>query len=187
MIEVRPGGRRRIDRVLGEEYLRDLEKLPLGTLRERRDEASQEETDLSFLRRMLHARIDIVRAEQERRSSGGQASVVDQLAAILAKNAVHTPARPGRHQPFEPTRTGERRRQVEALIADAGLSDVEALSDEELTESLRAYTDEERSVSERRQQVQAVVDALNAEITARYAAGTASVDELLATERGEPG
>ncbi len=80
MIEVRPGGRRRIDRVLGPGYLSGLGELPLKVLRERRDEAAQEETDLSYLRRLLHARIDIVRAEQARRSSGGEASIVDQLA-----------------------------------------------------------------------------------------------------------
>ncbi|SNR42560.1 hypothetical protein SAMN06265360_105203 [Haloechinothrix alba] len=185
MIEVRPGGRRRIDRVLGEDYTSGIEQMPLAELRERRDEAAQEETDLSFLRRMLHARIDIVRAEQTRRASGGQHSVVDQLTAILAKNAIHTPARPGRYQPMEPTRTGECRRQVESLIADAGLTDVESLSDDALAEGLDAYLTEEASVSGRRQQVQAVVDRLNAEITTRYAAGHASVDELLATERGD--
>jgi hypothetical protein len=69
VIEVRPGGRRRIDRVLGPGYLSGLGDLPLKVLRERRDEAAQEETDLSYLRRLLHARIDIVRAEQKRASS----------------------------------------------------------------------------------------------------------------------
>lgn len=185
MIEVRPGGRRRIDRVLGEGYLHDLDRLSIATVRERRDEAAQEETDLSFLRRMLHARIDIVRAEQTRRSRGGHGSVIDQLATILAKNAISAPAKPGRYQRLEPTRTSERRRQAEALIADAGLSDVASLSPDALAECLNAYRAEEESVSARRHQVQSVVDALNAEIAARYAAGVASVDELLATERGD--
>jgi hypothetical protein len=52
VIEVRPGGRRRIDRVLGPGYLSGLGDLPLKVLRERRDEAAQEETDLSYLRRL---------------------------------------------------------------------------------------------------------------------------------------
>lgn len=180
MIEVREGGRRRIDRVLAADYVRGLDRLPLMDLRERRDEAAQEETDLSYLRRMLHARIDIVHAEQRRRSSGGKVSVVDQLAAILADDAV---GGRGRHQPIEPSRTGGRRRRVEALIADSDLSDVASLSDKALAASLDAFREQESSVSQRRREVQAVVDAFNAEIVGRYARGTASVDELLAAER----
>lgn len=185
VIEVRPGGRRRIDRVLSGDYVRDLDRLPLATLRERRDEAAQEETDLSYLRRLLHARIDIVLAEQHRRVTGDTHSVVDQLAAILSDRPMTTTTRPGRHQPLLPSRAGERRRQVEALVADADLSDVESLSDAALADSLRAYRDEEASVSGRRREVQQVVDAINAEIAGRYAVGTASVDELLAAQRGE--
>jgi hypothetical protein len=180
VIEVRPGGRRRIDRVLNADYVRALGDLTLDILRERRDEAAQEETDLSYLRRLLHARIDIVRAEQRRRSSGGESSIVDQLAAILADSAL---GRSGRHQQLEPTRAGEHRRQAEALVGNSDLTDVGALSDEKLATALDTYGEEEASVSQRRREVQQVVDALNAEIAGRYARGAASVDELLATER----
>lgn len=180
MIEVRPGGRRRIDRVLAADYVRGLEHLSLAELRARRDEAAQEETDLSYLRRLLHARIDIVRAEQHRRSSGRSGDVVEQLAEILADDAVGTA---GRHQSLEPSRVGDRRRLGESLVADAGLSDVGSLSDDALEHSLDTFTEEERSVSGRRREVQAVVDTLNSEIAGRYAHGAASVDDLLAAER----
>lgn len=186
MIEVRPGGRRRIDRVLGPGYLSDLSELPLSVLRERRDEAAQEETDLSYLRRLLHARIDIVRAEQERRSSGGERSVVDQLAAILADNAIGPATGSGRHQRLEPSRAGEHRRFAESLIGDTDLSDVSSLSNEKLADALDTYADEEVSVSSYRREVQGVMDTINAEIATRYRKGTASVDDLLDTERGGP-
>ncbi|EID54511.1 RsiG family protein [Saccharomonospora xinjiangensis] len=183
MIEVRPGGRRRIDRVLAADYVRDLDRLPMSALRERRDEAAQEETDLSYLRRLLHARIDIVKAEQQRRASGGQTSVVDQLTAILADNALGPATGSGRHQTLEPSRAGEYRRRAEALVGDADLSDVTSLSDGKLAEALDSYREQERSVSKRRREVQIVVDSFNAEIARRYALGTASVDELLDSER----
>lgn len=183
MIEVRPGGRRRIDRVLAADYVRDLYALQLTTLRERRDEAAQEETDLSYLRRLLHARIDIVKAEQQRRLSGGDASIVDQLATILADNALGPATGSGRHQSLEPSRAGEYRRRAEALVGNADLSDVSSLSEEQLTQTLDSFREQEQSVSQRRREVQAVVDAFNAEIARRYASGTASVDELLASER----
>lgn len=183
VIEVRPGGRRRIDRVLAPDYTEGVEQRPLVEVRELRDEAAQEETDLSYLRRLLHARIDIVRAEQERRSSGGSA-VVEQLATILSTNAVGPATGLGRYQTHEPSRADAHQRHVEALISDVDLSDVSKLSDSKLGEVLETFIAEEASVSVRRREVQVVVDKLNAEIASRYQRGSASVDELLAAERG---
>ncbi len=186
MIEVRPGGRRRIDRVLAPDYVADLKQLDLGEVRARRDDAAQEETDLSYLRRLLHGRIDIVRAEQKRRAEGGSSSVVERLVEILSDNAVgQAPAGSGRHQPLEPSRAEAHRRHVEALVSDADLSDVSSLPAERLDLALRTYVAEEASVSQRRREVQKVVDLLNDEIGSRYRAGSASVDTLLAAERGE--
>lgn len=186
MIEVRPGGRRRIDRVLAPDYVADLDQLDLNEVRARRDDAAQEETDLSYLRRLLHGRIDIVRAEQKRRAEGGSSSVVERLAEILADNAVgRAPVGSGRHQPLEPSRAEAHRRHVEALVSDADLSDVASLPDERLELALRTYSGEEASVSQRRREVQQVVDLLNDQIARRYRAGSASVDQLLAAERGE--
>jgi hypothetical protein len=186
VIEVRPGGRRRIDRVLAPDYVADLDQLDLNEVRARRDDAAQEETDLSYLRRLLHGRIDIVKAEQKRRAEGGSSSVVERLAEILADNAVGSaPVGSGRHQPLEPSRAEAHRRHVEALVSDADLSDVASLPDERLDLALRTYSGEEASVSQRRRQVQQVVDLLNDQIARRYRAGSASVDTLLAAERGE--
>ncbi|MBE9374779.1 aerial mycelium formation protein [Saccharopolyspora sp. HNM0983] len=183
MIEVRPGGRRRIDRVLSPDYTSGLPDLELGAVRGLRDEAAQEETDLSYLRRVLHARIDIVRAEQRRRREDGSATVVEQLVNILSDNAVGPAAGSGRYQTTEPTRAEAHRRHVEALVSDVDLSDVMSLSDDQLDRALHAYTAEEDSVSRRRREVQDVMDRLNAEIGRRYREGAASVDERLAEER----
>ncbi|HEY6423933.1 MAG TPA: aerial mycelium formation protein, partial [Pseudonocardiaceae bacterium] len=177
------GGVRRIDRVLGPGYVVGLGGLGLDLVRARRDEAAQEETDLSYLRRLLHARIDIVRAEQRRRSEGGSASVVAELARILATNAVGPAVGSGRHQTLEPSRAQAHRRHIEALVSDVDLSDVGSLSGEQLADALDAYCREEASVSRCRREVQRVVDALNAEIGSRYASGAASVDDLLTEQR----
>lgn len=182
VIEVRPGGRRRIDRVLAPDFAVGLEKLPLVELRARRDEAAQEETDLSYLRRLLHVRIDLVHAERRRRSIDGSAPLVAGLVDILAANAVGPATGSGRHQSVQPSRAEAHRRHVEALISDVDLSDVGSLPDERLAAALEAYVAEEQSVSLRRRQVQQVMDRLNEEIAARYARGEASVDELLADQ-----
>jgi hypothetical protein len=186
VIEVRVGGRRRIDRVLDPAFVAGLGELGLADVRARRDDAAQEETDLSYLRRLLHARIDIVRAEQRRRQEGDEAPVVAELGRILAENAVGPATGSGRHQSLLPSQPDAHRRHIEALIADVDLSDVGSLSGEELEAALVAYQMQESSVSARRREVQHVVDTCNAEIGARYASGRASVDELLAQQRQLP-
>jgi hypothetical protein len=186
MIEFRQGGRRRIDRVLDPGFLAAIGDRSLDELRAMRDDAAQEETDLSYLRRLLHARMDIVRFEEHRRADGADGSdgsVMDALPRILADNALGPAAGRGRHQTVEPSRAESHRRHVEALLADTGLSDVASLTDAELTECAEAYAAEEASVSDHRIRVQQVMDACNDEIGRRYREGSASVDELLRRER----
>jgi hypothetical protein len=183
VIEVRPGGRRRIDRVLDPAYTQGLAGRPLVEVRTLRDEAAQEETDLSYLRRLLHGRIDIVRAEQERRANGDDTKVVERLAAILSANALGPATGSGRHTTLEPSRAEAHRRHVEALVSDVDLSDVGSLPDDRLDHALQTYLGEESSVSTRRREVQHVMDLLNEEIAGRYRQGRASVDELLAAQR----
>ncbi len=171
------------DRVLAPGYVAGLDRLELAEVRVRRDDAAQEETDLSYLRRLLHARIDIVHAEQRRRRNGDSAPVVTELARILAANALGPAIGSGRFQTMEPSRAQEHRRNIEVLVSNADLSDVGSLSDELLDATLQEYCTQETSVSQCRRAVQHVVDSLNAEIGSRYASGAASVDDLLTEQR----
>ena len=187
MIEFRQGGRRRLDRVLDPAFLADLSTCGLDDVRAKRDDAAQEETDLSYLRRLLHARMDIVRFEQRRRVATARGedepSLVDELPRILADNALGPSAGRGRHHTVQPSRAESHRRHVEALLADTGLSDVATLTDDDLTAAATAYAAEEGSVSEHRGLVQQVMDACNDEMGRRYRDGSASVDDLLRRER----
>ena len=182
MMEVRHGGRRRIDRVLEPDFVEGLEALPLDELRARRDDVAQEETDLSYLRRLLHARMDLVQTEQRHRA-GRPGSTVDDLVEVLGENVVGPAHGSGRFLTVSPSRTGEHRRATEALIADPELSDVTHLDDDALAAALESYRAEEASVSDCRHRVQTVMDLCNAEIGRRYRDGAASVDGLLDAER----
>lgn len=186
MIEVRHGGRRRIDRVLDPEFLVGLRGLAFSELRSRRDDAAQEETDLSYLRRLLHGRMDLVRAELRHRG-GEPGTTVAELPAILGAGVVTAAHGSGRFQTVTPSRTGEHRRAAEALAGDPELSDVTTLEGAALEAALAAYRGEESSVSDRRHEVQRVMDTCNAEIGRRYREGVASVDGLLDAERTRPG
>jgi hypothetical protein len=175
-------GNRRIDRVLAEDYLEGLAGLSMDDVRSFRKEAEQEETDLSYIRRLLQGRLDILRAEHARRTGSGDASLVDSLATILADDNGGSPHGLGRHIAAEPSRTDQHRRHVEALVADLDISDPGALDDAALSRALEALEAEERSLSEKRRAVQKVMDACTAEITRRYRDGDANVSDLLPTD-----
>jgi hypothetical protein len=181
MTEPMQGGRRRIDLVLGEDFLADIDSVDLDDVRRRRREAEQEDADLSFVRRMLQGRMDILRAELSRRSEpgGGEEKVVDHLSRILS-DAGRADHGLGRFLTVEPSRVDEHRRAVEQVISDVGVSDVEGNSDDEVRAALERLEEFERGVSATRQRVQKVMDALTTEVTRRYRTGAANVDDLLA-------
>ncbi len=179
------GGNRRIDRVLSGEYLDAVTTVALPELREIRDEAEQEEADLSYLRRMLQGRIDILGAEldRRRRSAAGDpdaGSLLANLPQILADSPRPGARGMGRHSSTEATRVSEHRRRVEQLAGDISLSDVAVRTEDELTASLDQLRAAEAEVSTVRRKVHGVLDACAAEITRRYRDGEADVNALLA-------
>ena len=64
--------RRRIDKVLDATFLTDVSEWPLDELRRRHDECLEIETEVSYVRRMTQARIDILEAEIEVAGEGIQ-------------------------------------------------------------------------------------------------------------------
>ncbi len=182
MSEPIPGGRRRVDRVLGAGFLDDLDQLTLQELRERRHDAEQEDADLSYIRRLLQGRLDIIRAEIERRGTTGSDRVVDHLTDVLSDGGPRNSHGTSRFLSVEPS-TGDSRRRVEQLIADPHLSDLGTLSDAETHAAFDEISRHEREVSDLRRRVQQAMDTLTTEVARRYRDGTASVDELLKTDR----
>jgi hypothetical protein len=180
-----PGGNRRIDRVLDDEFLGRLPDTSLEELRAMRADAEQEEVDLSYLRRLLQGRMDIMRAETARRAGGDDASsLIDLLPGILAEEGSgHADPRGlGRHATLEPSRADSHRRYVEALVADVDFSDPASHDDASLAHALEVLEREEAIVSTNRKAVQVVMDRCTAEIGRRYRDGGADVADLLPSE-----
>jgi hypothetical protein len=176
MTEFMAGGRRRIDRVLDPDFLDGLRDLAIKELRRRRAEADQEGVDLSYARRLLQGRIDILRAEEQRRrgvgplaAQGGDVAIVEALKRILCDSPQPDPGPAARrHVAATPTRVGEHRREAERAVADVGGSDLAALSDGDLTAALSRLAEIESRVSRSRRSVHAVVDTLTDEVARRY-------------------
>lgn len=175
----------RLDRVLAAGLCTDAELagLALGDVRGRRSEAHREETDLSYLRRVLHGRIDIIAAEQARRADGGEGRLVDRLSAIL-RDEPSASARSARHMDVDPgAEPGEYRARVEALLSGPEMTAVLDRPDADLGTALETLREYEREVSGYRSRVQTVVDRFGAELTRRYREGHATVDDLLNGEQ----
>ncbi|WP_316774302.1 RsiG family protein [Streptomyces sasae] len=156
----------------------DLTRLSLPELRVLRRDAQRDEADLSYVRRLLQGRIDILRAELARRSPAGAASVVDRLPEILTD----APARhrsSARHVTLGTPHNEEYGRLAAEMLAEVELSDLEARTDTELNTAMGRLVRYEQEVSGRRQRLQRTADDSSGEIARRYREGEAQVDDLL--------
>ncbi|GGV48134.1 aerial mycelium formation protein [Streptomyces griseoflavus] len=169
-----------------EERAAGLHVLGLPELRAVRRDAQRDEADLSYVRRLLQGRIDILRAELARRVprgvppvlASGDASVVERLSEILRDG----PARhrsSARHVTLGTPRSEEYRRLAAEMLGEVELSDLGARTDGELKTAMGRLVRYEQQVSRRRQRLQRTADACGAEITRRYREGEAQVDDLL--------
>ncbi|RKE20592.1 ABC transporter substrate-binding protein [Streptomyces sp. TLI_171] len=161
-----------------------LAGLALEELRVLRRDALEQEADLSYLRRLLHGRMDILRAELQRReipaalASEEQCALLDRLPAILA-DAPSSIRRPARHLTLGPPRGERYRREADALMGDVQLADLAAHATADLLAAIERLDEHQREVSSRRSALQRTADDCGAEITRRYREGEARVDDLL--------
>ncbi|GAA4912927.1 aerial mycelium formation protein [Streptomyces coeruleoprunus] len=159
----------------------DLRALRLDELRALRRDSHGDEADLSYVRRLLQGRIDILRAELARRAAP-EVPVVHRLPEILADAPSRRHGRPSsaRHLTLSTPRSEEYRRLAADMLAEVELSDLEARTDEELHEAMGRLARYEQQVSRRRQELQRTADGCSAEIARRYREGEAQIDDLLA-------
>ena len=171
-----------VDELLDPSFLDGVEELPMAEVRALRHRAEQQEVNLSYTRRLLQGRLDIVRRELQRRAEHDGRSLVDLLPEILAEKGRGPAHGLGRHQTVQPTAPEQFETWVNGLAPGVDLSDVPSLSDAELERVARALGEGERSLSERRRGVQQVMDAVAGELARRYRDGLADVAQLLADE-----
>lgn len=188
-------GRRRVDRVLDAGFVVDLDQVDDADLLNRRDEALQEESDVSYTRRLIQGRLDLLRFEVKRRTlpppqrSGSakqdDAALVKALAGVLAEPSAGSERATGpqvRPVPLgagvEPQVSVYSRRAAESAVADVRFSDLRSLSSEELEDAIELFEGLEAEVSQTRFRLQRVADAIVAEVETRVAAGTMTMDAL---------
>lgn len=155
--------------VLEPEYLEDLTGIDIDELRKRRETAEDVETQISYYRRLLHGRMDLLNFELRRRSGEEKRTLIEALPEILAMGMVIGDEPTLRHietMPPLPTTTG--RRLIDKIMDDGVLTQLPDLAEEELGEAIERLQEVESQLSVQRRQLHSVIDALQSEIITRY-------------------
>jgi hypothetical protein len=161
--------RRRIDEVLEPVYTEDLVEVDLDELRQRRATAEDVENQISYYRRLLHGRMDLLDFELRRRSGEEKRSLIEALPEILASGMVLGDEPNLRHletMPPLPATTG--RRLIDRIMDDGVLTQLPELTQEELGEAIERLQEVETELSVQRRQLHTVIDSLQSEIISRY-------------------
>lgn len=163
--------RRRIDTILNGTYTQGLADKSESEVRELRDTAREVETEISFLRRLAQSRLDIFKAEIDRRSRGGSLSdLIAALPGILASGETRSSAPNSRLSSIlAPSPSIEFKRGAESLVSDDSLANLDQLTDDELKEGITSLETFEVEISETRKSLHAVIDELENEIAQRTA------------------
>jgi hypothetical protein len=134
------------------------------------EECLEVETEVSYVRRLAQARIDIVSAELDRRSAGRPvADLVAMLPQILADDTPRPdPARSRLPRHLAPSMDITWQRGLENLITDATLVNLPTIGDEELRETQEQLGTLEDEMSSRRRGLHDVIDRIEADLAARH-------------------
>lgn len=172
-----------LDRILADTYLEEVDSRPLGDIRSMRTECQQAEVALSYLRRLVQGRLDIVHAYLEHPGSDRPpdlSTLVEELPGILSSGPGRPPG-PG-HLPQLLTPDTEESDLTAELDAVLGADQVASLADlgtEQLRDIATRLEEIERRVSSDRRALHERIDVLQAELVERHKTGRATVDGLL--------
>jgi hypothetical protein len=151
----------RSTRVLDPGYLDALDANSIGELRVKHAECVELETEVSYIRRLTQARIDILQAEVQRRSSGGSLEdLISRLPEILSDPGPRgSPA--SSRLPLQMAPAQESEWAPELGRFDNVLANLPTLTDAELDDAMAGLRSLERIVSDQRRELFAVIDRID--------------------------
>jgi hypothetical protein len=173
--------RRREDRIFDPAYLADVQMVSMSELRTMRVECEAYEAELSYARRLLQGKLDILRHALERRVAGGGAHIealIVKLPSILSDEGPHGSG--GRFQRILLPKAAEnQRRQVERLASESTLASIDERTSDELNGIVERLATAESQTSTDRRRVQKILDDIHAELVRRYREGSEDPSALL--------
>jgi uncharacterized protein (DUF433 family) len=151
-------------RVLDPSYLDDLASSTLDDLRVKHAECVELETEVSYVRRLTQARIDILEAEIERRANGGSIEdLIQHLPQILADPGPRgNPA--SSHLPLQLAPEQDSEWAPDLARFDGVLANLPTLTPDQLQEAIAGLRLLERDVSDQRRELFAVIDRIDASL-----------------------
>jgi hypothetical protein len=157
--------------VLDPAYVAGLDARSVDDLRAMHAECLELETEVSYVRRLIQARIDILEAELERRASGGTLEdLINALPQILADPGPRAdPASSRLPQKLAPDQDSEWAGDLEA--SDNLLANLPALDDDELRSAMDRLRSLEREVSDERKALFGVIDRIDLDLVGRLKSG----------------
>jgi hypothetical protein len=173
----------RLDTLLDPSYLDGLTDLPIEEVRSRRDQAVAVETGLSYVRRLIQGRLDILQAEVGRRERGEAGGDVSQLVERLPEILGDRVRAPGTGRlstlmaPADPDVAQVSR--LDEIIDIESLAHLPELTDAQVRQAADSLAEFEQEVSADRKALFVVIDRLQDELVRRYKSGEANVDTLL--------
>jgi hypothetical protein len=177
---------RQLETILDASYLDDLDEVSTQELRRRRSECEEQERGLSYARRVLQGRLDILRAELLRREEGGDAtagSLLSRLPDILGRDQAATDPLQARATRVDvPAMAEDYGDEVEAIVSEATMHSLPERSATELEELIDRLAAKETELSSLRRQLFDLIDRIRDELAARYKDGRANIGELLGTD-----
>ena len=178
-----PSSQEDLTRLLDPDYLADVDSLTLDDTRRMRAECQEAEASLSYLRRLIQGRLDIVHAYMERPEGSAApdlSSVVENLAGILAGPGRPTgPSRnPVLHSP-DTDQMAELTVELDAILGADDVARLATLDDAQLSDLAVRLRELENRVSTERLGLFDRIDTLQAELVERHKSGNASLDGLL--------
>jgi hypothetical protein len=160
-----------------------LAGVDMAELRARRNALQEAEVALSYLRRQVQVRLDIVLDERQHRASGAAArdasALVAELPKILAEHGGGTARGSFPNVAVPPEAVEAVVAELDTIIGVRELGAVGSLPDDRLRAAAEQLEEFERRVSQRRRALHTTIDALQEEMLRRYKSGEASVDALL--------
>ncbi|MFU8839732.1 MAG: ABC transporter substrate-binding protein [Nitriliruptoraceae bacterium] len=163
-----------------DEQLASLDTLETATLRELRAACETAEEGVSYARRVLQGRLDILRASLVERDDDGSGDLLDALPSILADVGPHTgPSRARSSRVRVPDDAERYTAAVDELLAEPLLHGLEEQPLDEADRLVELLLELEAALSARRRALFERIDALRAELAARYKDGRADVRDLL--------
>jgi hypothetical protein len=174
--------RRRYEAIAEPDYIENLSGRSLEDLRHLRDECREVENEISFERRLCHARIDILRAELERRSGQQDEDLLSRLPEILgsAELPADESPLPSRAPDLSIPRNADiPRRRIEEIAGEQTMTRLNQLQSDEVKEIMSSLAEHERNLSGRRRKLHEVMDVIQAEIVRRYTSGEADPSAAL--------